>query len=404
MTSGCSWFHHEDHANDATQPLANVDPIAAPTNEYRRDGLLGTTPQDITAPTAAHARPIITPELPAAPQHAVTVPEYLVLGSVVANVNGSPIYAHELMRQVAPVLKARARELDDRQFKLAAQRELTRQRQILIRDELEYAAAQRNTTQDEVKEAKARTFAFRDRLISQSGGSEQVARARIREGGEDFDKMLAQEERRELVKIYYIKKIFPRVTVTVDEMRRFYEQNREKRFTVASQASIRLIRIDAKDVGTDAIAQQQINDARRRASAGENFDALSDEYNKMPVLIQNEGKLGPISKGAYAVGEVDDAIWATEPGKVTPVVKSGTAYYVALVVDKKEGRTMAFDEQEVQTAINGSLREQKMAELQEKQRDALMTDAVIQADDTMLQPVVEMAMQMYGEWRAGTAG
>ena len=33
--------------------------------------------------------------------------------------------------------------------------------------------------------------------------------------------------------------------------------------------------------------------------------------------------------------------------------------------------------------------------------DALTKDAVIQADDAMLQPIVEMAMQMYSEWRAG---
>ena len=38
--------------------------------------------------------------------------EYLVLGSIVANVNGTPIYGHELMKQVAPLLRARAPQLD----------------------------------------------------------------------------------------------------------------------------------------------------------------------------------------------------------------------------------------------------------------------------------------------------
>lgn len=416
MVGGCSWFGGgRDDASPRpiaaeTTPDTSADTAARPAEDDRRTGLVArmNAPTDGRAEThsarpVSQRTPLVLAPPSTAPAASVTMPEYVTLGSVVANVNGTPIYAHELVKQVTPVLKARARDLDEKAFRQAALRELTRQRSVLVRDELEYAAAQRNTTADERRDAQARTFAFRDRMVSRAGGSIEAAKAKMAADGEDFDKALANEERRNLVRLYYVKKVFPRVTVTVDEMRRYYEQNRESKFTVPTRATIRLIRIDPREVGSPDAAMQQIDKARARAASGENFDALSDEYNKMPFLIQAKGKLGPISPGAYAIKEVDAAIWQTDQGKVTDVIKSAVdgALYVALIEEKTQGRTMSFEEQEVQDAINGALRESKMSELQQKQRDALARDAVVQADDAMLQPVLEMTMQMYPTWRSG---
>ena len=407
-SSGCSWFGMGHREVAETKPLANnvyTAPIKADpmrTGDFRRDGVLNSPPPTNIAaasPAFEDTRPLVM--LPPATRpvtNGSATPEYLVLGSIVANVNGTPIYGHELMKQVAPLLRAKARDLDENAFRKLAKTELERQRRTLISDELTFAAAQRNTTQDEAKEAQQRTFFFREQMISRAGGSQEMARQLAREQGEDFDAILKKEERRQLVIMYYRKRIIPRVTVTVDEMRRYYEQNLAREFTVAPHATIRMIRIDIKDVGSESAALGRINDAARRAIAGgEKFEALAAEYNRMPLLVQNKGMVGPLSKGAYVVAAVDDAIWKTDQGRVSPVIKTADAYYLFQVVEKDDGRTMTFEESQKQ--IQGVLSSQKQQEITRRNNEALQKDAVIQADDEMLQPIVEMAMQMYPQWR-----
>jgi parvulin-like peptidyl-prolyl isomerase len=411
-SAGCSWFGmgKKEAAVGDTQPLASQSVYASPlkadpgrTGDYRRQGVLDSSGNIASAPVTAAPvdnRPLVL--LPPTTRP-IASSQYLVLGSIVANVNGTPIYAHELMKQVAPLLRARARDLDERQFRKLARDELEGQRRNLIKSELTYAAAQRNTTADEVREAQARTFYFREQLVSRAGGSLEMARQLAREQGDDFDAMLKQEERRQLVGIYYRKRIIPRVAITVDEMRRYYEQNREKQFSVPAQASIRLVRIDLKDVGSESAALDRANEVKRRADAGEPFETLAAEFNRMPLLVDSKGLIGPLSKGSYVIQAVDDAIWPTPQGKTSPVIKTKDAYYVFQVVEKQDGRTMAFEEPAVQKDIQATLGDQKQGELTKRNNEALAKDAVIQADDQMLQPVVEMAMQMYGEWRNGTA-
>ena len=411
-SAGCSWFGlGREDANAQTKPQPNSTVYAPPikadpnrTGDFRRDGVLSSagTPAPTRTPAASN-RPLVMlpPSTRPVTNGAQAAPEYLVLGSIVANVNGSPIYGHELMKQVAPLLRARAKELDEARFRRLAQTELDRQRRTLISDELTYAAAQRNTTQDEAREAQQRTFFQREQMISRAGGSAEMARQLAREQGEDFDELLKREERRQLVMIYYRKRIIPRVAVTVDEMRRHYEQHRESQFTVAPQATIRMIRIDLKEVGSESAALDRINDARRRALAGEKFEALAEELNRMPLLVQNKGLIGPLSKGSYVIAAVDEAIWTTPVGKVSPVIRTPEAFYLFQVVEREEGRTRAFDEAAVQKEIQGALSSQKQQEITRRNNEALQKDAVIQADEAMLQPVVEMAMQMYPEWRGG---
>ena len=123
-------------------------------------------------------------------------------------------------------------------------------------------------------------------------------------------------------------------------------------------------------------------------------------YDSCGVAVHLDGKLTR-ARSTSRVAELEEQIWTTPAGQATPVVKSGSSYYVALVQERKDGRLRAFDESEVQDAIGGALREQKTLELRRRANEDLQRDAVIQADDAMLTPVVEMAMQLYPAWHAG---
>lgn len=392
--NGCGWFGL-GKKDDSVHPLEDPKIYASPlksdrerTGEFRRDGVLSKAGQTQSPrPAPAAVKP-------------VEMPEYLVLGSVVANVNGTAIYGHELVKLVAPLLRARARDLDENQYRQVALSELKKQRDGLINDELEYAAAQRNTSEEDKSQAQGMTYMYREKLISQAGGSLQMARNLAREQGEDFDKLVAKAERSALVTLYFQKRVFPRVEPGADEMRRYYDQNRDKMFVVPAQATFRVIRVDIGDVGSEQEAMDRINDARKRALAGESMASLSDEFNKDSMLRKNKGIVGPIGKGAYANEKLEAEVWKTDTGKVTPVVRDKNSLYIAYVDNRSDGRTRSFDEYEVQSQIKSELSKAAMVDARQKVLKLLYADAVIQADDKMLQPVLEMAMQMYPAWHA----
>lgn len=369
------------------------------TGDYRPDGI-ATDPRQIPAPQPANLPPS-TPTnssnqtAPAkAPPANIPAGQSILVGAVVANVNGTPIYAHDLLRQVTPVLRPRAKDLDENAFRKLVTQELTRQRDSLIRDELVYAAALRNTTLDEQDRAKFITNMIFERFVSEAGGSREVARQRMRDQGQDFDEMIRQEYRRALVSIYYRKRVFPRANISVEEMRQFYIRNRESRFTEQPALAFRMIRLDPKDIGDPALARTRATEARDRARAGESFEQLARDMNREPFLVERGGLIGPISRGSFRFPGVEKIAWETPVGQVSDIIEDEGLLFLVLPTDRKEGRVASFDEPAVQEQIEQAMREVRMLEVQEREQQRLRAEALITADPAMLEPAIDMAMQL----------
>jgi len=367
---------------------------------------VATANKSIPAPPrpAAVAGTVVPPQQRSKATPAYDATTVLTAGGLVADVNGKPIFAHELLRLATPALRAQAGETTSpERFRAIAVQELKSARATLINNELVYAAALRNTSREEQLQAEALASMFRERLVSRAGGSEAVARQKARADGAEFDELLEQERRRMLAMIYFQKRVFPRSQLSVDEMRRHYEQNKLKAFTQPSVATFRLIEVRAADVGGPEKAVQRAEEARRRAIAGEDFARLASEYNREGPMRRNGGLVGPVTRGSWRDELVERAIWDTPISGVTPVVVVGNRALVAQVVDKKVGRTMSFDEPEVQRQIEASLREQKIAEVRGREEAILRSEAIVTADDAMLTPAIDLTMQMYPQWRGERA-
>jgi len=69
------------------------------------------------------------------------------------------------------------------------------------------------------------------------------------------------------------------------------------------------------------------------------------------------------------------------------------------VVEKKAASVRSFDDPAVQKEIESQLRQQKIAELESQQNKLLEQDSVIDRRDELLDPAIQMAMQMYATWR-----
>ena len=102
--------------------------------------------------------------------------------------------------------------------------------------EIEFAAADANTNAEEKQMAERATEAWRQRIITANKGSVEEARRQFREQGRSFEDVSREQYRVNLVRVYHARKILPRIQVTAEDMRRYYEKNRDTLFTERRQA------------------------------------------------------------------------------------------------------------------------------------------------------------------------
>lgn len=377
-------------AATAPPPISVLNPEATLAEQVRE---IPATPVQPPAPGPR----------PPAPPVALTG-TYMTLGGVLAEVNGVPIFAARVMKELEPVLAVRARQLDARAFEVEARNLIQRTLNDFVSEELEFANASRNLNADDRRLVDNLTTAFRQRRILEAGGSLQNAIRLAAESGDDFDDLVRRENRRLLVGLYYEKKVRPRVSnATTNDMRRFYRENQNTLFTEKTEARFRVIRIDpARHGGKDA-ALARITEVRNRALAGEDFAELASTANDDAAFARRGGDVGVIARGAFALENVEAAVYRTEPGQITEIVEDRGGFFIAKVESRTIGNTRPFDDPAVQTAIRRELYNQEIARMRRQAVAELEKNALITSDQRMLQTAIEMAMQRYPLWRATAA-
>src|SRR4051812_40603652 len=175
---------------------------------------------------------------------------YMYIGTVVAEVNGQPIYADKILAKVDAELSVKAPLLEPEEFKAAARNAIFKQIEYDKSLEVQFAAAQRNSTEEEQQRAAALTAMWRQREIIKAGGSLAVARRMsLDKDGIEFEEKVKEQYQEYMIGIWFQGRVLPRVQVSGDDMRRFYEQNVATLFTDKSGVRFRAIFISAKVKG-----------------------------------------------------------------------------------------------------------------------------------------------------------
>ncbi len=393
-----------------SQPLAASGPPVVANNDATAAGISPTVQDVIQPPDIA-----VTKGLPAT-KPGESLGTYLTLGGVVAEVNGVPIYADKVVRTLAPRSSRRARrELNQQQFEEAAFRLMLSQIRAYEQAELEFAAADRVLDENDKKIARSLTVAWRAKLITDAG-PDPVELAR---GAEDPLKPTWSQIRRRVVhdqyrffvsQLYYERKSCRASRSTPTDMQRYYDANVKTEFSEYDQAQFRLIKVDPAELGDNSAAITRAQEIHDRAAKGEDFAHLAETYNKAGSLLQrNKGDVGMIQRGAYAMENVEQAVFDVQPGQITPVVKEkdGCYYIAKLEIRRKNAVVHPFEDAEVQTHIFRQLRGRQLLNMREQNIQKLSKDAVIRDMNTtgdvhMIDPAMDMAMQRYAVW-AGKA-
>ncbi|MDQ3439508.1 MAG: peptidyl-prolyl cis-trans isomerase, partial [Planctomycetota bacterium] len=324
---------------------------------------------------------------------AVSSGSYMTIGGVVAEVNSVAIYADKLISDLETDLAAHARDLDEPRFKQYAADQLKKQLGAAINRELLYAAANRLLDARTKEQARYIGEQWKQQQITQrGGGSVEAARRWYAARGQDFDAQVVEAHRDALGKLLLQKEIFPKISVTAAEMRRYYEENREKTYTVRDAARFEMIQVDPVKVGSRELAKQRIDELHAKANDGVDFAKLLPSSNR-PALRNSAGELPWVDRGAFALGAVEEAVWKLSPGEVTPVIEEGGKFYIAQLDQKRQGRVLPFEDEETQDKIRNQLWNADFFPLYEKMMDELKSEAIVRTDPTMLQSALEIAMQ-----------
>ena len=273
-----------------------------------------------------------------------------VMPEIVAKVNAATISAVELKRAGKVIMAGkRGMTLTPEQQKEMEQSAL----QQLISAELLYQAGQKIEIPDLEKQVEAKYTQGRSRF-----GKEEDYTKALKELELD-DKGVRDYTRRDLVISTFIEKtILPRITVSEEDAKKFYDQNPDK-FTrpESVKASHILIGVDAKATADEKkVAREKAEKLLKEVKGGADFAAVAKGNSTCPSSQQG-GDLGFFGKGQM-VPPFEQAAFALKPGEISNVVETQFGYHIIKLTEKKTADKVDF--KEAQPRIEEYLKNQKV--------------------------------------------
>lgn len=167
------------------------------------------------------------------------------------------------------------------------------------------------------------------------------------------------------------EKIFEKVTedvsVNEQEIKQYYEDNKDTAFTVPEQIKVSHILIkfvvpEGQELNDEikASAKEEITEIENMINNGEDFEKLAKQYSQDDESRENGGDIGYISKG-QTIAEFEDIAFSLEVGEISTPVETVYGYHLIKITDKQESYVKSFEE--VKETIDSQLLNNKQSEV-----------------------------------------
>ncbi|HID10173.1 MAG TPA: hypothetical protein EYP17_02585 [Candidatus Latescibacteria bacterium] len=134
---------------------------------------------------------------------------------------------------------------------------------------------------------------------------------------ERFNKEVGRKLRYELIK----SEVWPKITVSEEEMRQYYEEHDLGR-------AIRVRHIQVAD-------EDQARKVLEELKKGRSFEELVRKYSLDTTTVDKGGDLGRYFRRDEAIYAIGDVVWNLKPGEVSEPIKAGKYYEIVQVIDQK---------------------------------------------------------------------
>jgi parvulin-like peptidyl-prolyl isomerase len=177
---------------------------------------------------------------------------------------------------------------------------------------------------------------IKSRFNSEKDFKKELLKMNISE--KDYSKMIENEllAQKALISILNLN-------VTDEDAKRYYDSNPEQ-FKIPQSVKLRQIFVNT---------EQEANDVYIALEAGANFEKMAELKSVDENLKKKAGDLGYITKGML-IPEIEKEVFAMEANKYTKPIKTGNGYSIIKVEDKKNERTIPFED--IKEKIKGSIK------------------------------------------------
>ncbi len=203
-----------------------------------------------------------------------------------------------------------------------------------------YAEEQNITVSD--KEVNQEIETIKDQVSSQAPGdvSREEAFKQALEQNNLTEEQLREDIRQNLPLQKVQEKITGDVEPSDEEVREYYEQNKEAEFSNAPQRCARHILFN-KD------QQQKAEEVKKQLQEGAEFAPLAEENSQDPQSAAKGGDLGCLEKD-MTVPNFNDALFSAEQGEVVGPVETEFGYHLIEVTDIRDESVTPYSEAEGQ--------------------------------------------------------
>nr|WP_275938139.1 peptidylprolyl isomerase [Oryzomonas sagensis] len=184
---------------------------------------------------------------------------------------------------------------------------------------------------------------------------------------------LADLKKRLIVESFLKKKVETDAKVSDEDLKKFYEQNKDK-FKTGDQMRASHILVKTEKQAKDILAQ---------IKAGGKFEELAKK-NSVDASAAQGGDLGWFGKGSM-VPVFEKAALALKEGQVSDVVKSDFGYHIIKLTGKRAAGVRPFEE--VKEQIKAAVMPGKQQEVFQKIKDELKKTAKINIKEDVLNSI-----------------
>ena len=189
--------------------------------------------------------------------------------------------------------------------------------------------------------------------------------------------MTREEFREELRRTLTIERLLNKeirsaVSVSEDEIKAYYEDNKagfnfpEQQYHVAeivvtSHSEVPVPNLRNDDATDRESARAKIAMIEERLRDGEEFDVLAQSFSEDPVSTANGGDLGFIPQSSLEKVDIPlrRAVASLSPGEVSPIIRTKRGYLILKLISKQTAGRREFSDPRVQQTIRETLMNQK---------------------------------------------
>lgn len=157
----------------------------------------------------------------------------------------------------------------------------------------------------------------------------------------------------ERIKLAYVEldrtKLKPSEAPSADELKKIYDAEKDVRFSTPEERHARHIQIT---FGTDkAAAKKKAEDLLAAIKGGKDFAEEAKTSSEDPGSKANGGDLGWLRKGSLPVKEIEDAVFGMKAGDIEGPVETTYGYHLVKLDEVRAATTKPFEQADVQTEL-----------------------------------------------------